>query len=371
MATQPLVLFDQLSTVNGKVIGVATLNNIKALNALSLPMIEMLQQQLDVWREERDVVCVVLRGAGERAFCAGGDVVSLYSHAAAYGETLADDFGQCFFAAEYRLDYSIHTYPKPVVVLGSGVVMGGGIGLMVGASHRVVTESSRLAMPEVAIGLYPDVGASYFLSRLPGQLGRFLGLTGASFNGADAIFLGFADHAVPDSTLKSLPEQLTTLPWAGVRSQDSELLDHHFGQQNNQSELPVGGVQSELAQINACSNGTLLDVIEQIKACPWQNGWLQKSAEGLVSACPVSMRIVDEQLIRGSKLQLKQVFQMELAMSVNAMQSGHFKEGVRAALIDKDKAPKWCPERLDLVTDAEIEAFFRAPGWGGHPLADL
>lgn len=371
MTTQPLVLFEQISTAHGKVIGVATLNNIKALNALSLHMIELLQDQLDTWREDLSVVCVVLQGAGKRAFCAGGDVVSLYQHAAAYDETLTDDFGQCFFTAEYRLDYSIHSYPKPVVVLGSGVVMGGGVGLMVGASHRVVTETSRLAMPEVAIGLYPDVGASYFLNRLPGQVGRFLGLTGASFNGADAMFLGLADHAVLDSTLESLPEQLAALPWVGEMSGDCELLNHYFGRQNDQLQLPVGGIQSEFGQINACSKGSLLNVIDQIRASTWQNGWLQKARDELMNACPVSMRLVDEQLVRGSRLGIKQVFQMELVMSVNALRLGHFKEGVRAALIEKDKAPKWCPQRLDLVSDAEIAAFFRVPDWGRHPLDDL
>ena len=173
--------FEELTGIDGARIGIATLDAEKSLNALSLPMINALRDRLDAWAREPQVVCVLLRGNGAKAFCAGGEVRSLVEACRAHPGEVPPLAAQ-FFAAEYRLDFNLHTYPKPLLCWGHGYVLGGGMGLLQGASTRIVTPSSRLAMPEISIGLYPDVGASWFLSRLPGKLGLFLGLTGAHMN---------------------------------------------------------------------------------------------------------------------------------------------------------------------------------------------
>ena len=192
------VLFETLIAENGCQIGVITLNAEKTLNALSLDMIDLMAEQLALWSTDDNIALVLMQAAGEKAFCAGGDLQNLYQsmlthHASVDKDDVrANQYACDFFNREYRLDYLIHTYPKPILCWGHGIVMGGGIGLMAGASHRVVTEKSRLAMPEIGIGLFPDVGGSYFLNRMPGKLGLFLALTGAMVNAADAKFTKLA-----------------------------------------------------------------------------------------------------------------------------------------------------------------------------------
>ena len=187
------VLFEERAAGSYR-IGIATLNAPGTLNGLSLAMVDALAAKLDAWAGDSGLVLVVLRGAGDKAFCAGGDLHALYAGMREAGvggraavDPLSIPYAREFFAREYRLDYQIHAYPKPILCWGQGIVMGGGIGLMAGASHRVVTETSRLAMPEIGIGLFPDVGGSWMLARAPGASGRFLALTGASINAADAI----------------------------------------------------------------------------------------------------------------------------------------------------------------------------------------
>lgn len=193
---------EELTGVDGARIGIATLNAPQTLNALSLPMIEVLDEQLTIWANDPDIVCVLLRGTGPKAFCAGGEVRSL-AEACRHHPGEVPPLAAHFFAAEYRLDYRLHTYPKPLLCWGHGHVLGGGMGLLQGSSVRIVTPSSRLAMPEISIGLYPDVGASWFLARLPGKLGLFLGLTGAPINARDALDLGLADRLLGKTSKKN------------------------------------------------------------------------------------------------------------------------------------------------------------------------
>src|SRR5690606_15192614 len=177
-------------------IGIATLNVPRALNALSLEMIDLLKMQLDDWQQDARIAAVWLDAEGDKAFCAGGDVVRLYQSMVDTPTGERNHYAEAFFGREYQLDYLLHTYGKPVICWGHGIVMGGGLGLMSGCSHRVVTEKSRIAMPEITIGLHPDVGGSWFLSRMPGRTGLFLGLTGANINAADALYIGLADRAI-------------------------------------------------------------------------------------------------------------------------------------------------------------------------------
>ena len=208
-----VVLFETLQTQDGHHIGVATLNSEKSLNSLSVEMVDLLTPKFKEWKQDKSVVCVLLKAVGEKAFCAGGDIRRLYDSMLECGAEKKNDYAESFFENEYRLDYLIHTYSKPIIVWGHGIVMGGGIGLMSGASHRVVTEKSRLAMPEINIGLYPDVGSTWFLNHATGRTGLFLGLTGANINAADALYIGLADRFISHEKQDEVIKQLCAADW--------------------------------------------------------------------------------------------------------------------------------------------------------------
>ncbi len=380
MSEQQTVLFEELPAVNNKKVAVATLNAEKSLNALSVAMIERLQTQLSRWEVDAKVACVVLQGAGDRAFCAGGDVVALFNAATGYAADNAEKAAACdvatqFFSAEYRLDYSIHTFSKPLLVWGHGIVMGGGIGLLSGASHRVVTEATRMAMPEVTIGLYPDVGASWFLNRAPGRSGIFLGITGAPLNAADAKFIGLGDRFIPNSEKAKVLEALAAAAWGNAAVANRGLMTHILRAFERAAidRQPPGQVSGHLDWINdICDADSTEEIVARVCGYRGEDKWILKATKGLLNGCPVTPYLVVEQLRRGRHLSLADVFRMELIMSVNCVMRGHFREGVRALLIDKDNAPRWQPGRVGDVNPEEVEAFFTAP-WGGaeHPLADL
>jgi enoyl-CoA hydratase/carnithine racemase len=362
---------EELTGVDGARIGIATLDAAKALNALSLPMIEVLDQQLAQWADNPEIVCVLLRGAGAKAFCAGGDVRSLVQACRNHpGEV--PPLAAHFFAAEYRLDYRLHTYPKPVLCWGHGHVLGGGMGLLQGASVRIVTPSSRLAMPEISIGLYPDVGASWFLARLPGKLGLFLGMTGAGLNARDALDLGLADRLLGESQQEELIDDLLQLNWQEQTAlQLNSLLKAQ--QHRAQGEMPEAQWLPRRQQIDA-----LLDVADPV--CAWRaiaslhnhpDPLLAKAAQNLREGCPLTAHLVWQQIQRARHLSLAQVFQMEYTMSLNCCRHPEFSEGVRARLIDKDQQPRWHWADVAKVPAAVINAHFAKAWEGRHPLADL
>ena len=353
-------------------LALATLNLPKALNALNLEMIQLLSRQLDTWAADDSVACIWIDGSGDKGFCAGGDVVSLYRESSAYGESPRYDYTTDFFAQEYRLDYRIHTYPKPVVVWGGGIVMGGGIGIMAGASHRVVTETTRLAMPEVTIGLFPDVGGSWFLNHMPGRLGLFLGLTGAQFNGSDAVFAGMADRLLPAGSRQATLEHLTALAFTGDTNQNHRLVSDCLKKlETPQEQWPQSVLREHYDVIQQLTDAaTLPEVCQAIIGYQGDDPWLQKAAATLAAGSPLTPWVVWEQLRRARHLSLADVFRMELVLAVNLCASGHFREGVRALLIDKDRKPRWQPDSLLAITSEQVDECFSAP-WPQNPLRDL
>ncbi|WP_317928876.1 enoyl-CoA hydratase/isomerase family protein [Halioxenophilus sp. WMMB6] len=362
---QAPVIFEELNSAGGKKIATATLNAPKSINSLNMTMAEMLYHQLLDWQEDDSIACVLLRGSGDKGFCAGGDVLQLHDSA-----VKKDNRAQLFFTQEYRLDYLIHTYAKPIVVWGHGIVMGGGLGLMAGASHRVVTEKTRLAMPEVTIGLYPDVGGSWFLNRMPGKVGLFLALTGASINAADTQFVGLADYFLNHSQWDELLSKLQAANWQGnSASVVSAQLIALASQAADKPESPVHQHFEIIGELcTAASNDA---VVANIVNYSGDDEWLKRAAGTLANGCPTTIKLVFEQLQASKHLSLKEVFQMELVLSCNCMKLDNFAEGVRALLIDKDKSPKFTPAKLAEVTDTFIAQHFVAPWSGEHPLADL
>ncbi|MBQ4850613.1 enoyl-CoA hydratase/isomerase family protein [Pseudoalteromonas sp. MMG012] len=366
------VVFELAQSDNGMQVAFATLNVPKALNALNLDMIRLLAKQLDVWAQDDQIAMVVMKGEGEKAFCAGGDVVSLYNAMAANDK---NTYIETFFSEEYRLDYQIHTYEKPILLWGNGITMGGGLGLMAGASHRVVTETARIAMPEITIGLYPDVGGSYFLNKMPEGVGLFLGLTGASINAADAQFVGLADHFIDAEKYGELLAGLLGVEWGITTSSNHNMLTNMLTELTNISgEPPKSEIQANIEQISHVNNCHDLQAqVDYILSIPSDdNKWLSRAQKSLKHGSPLSAVLVSEQLKLGKGKSLKECFLLELGMSVQAGEAGEFQEGVRALLIDKDGAPQWQFDAISSVSDETVSAFTSAR-WSddAHPLANM
>lgn len=369
-----VVLFQELLCDNGKKIGIATLNAERSLNALSGEMIDALYPQLSAWHQNEEISAVLLQGAGEKALCAGGDIVSLYnamqSHVGDYAPVVEE-----YFTKEYQLDYLIHTFNKPFIVWGHGIVMGGGLGMMVGASHRVVTESSRIAMPEISIGLYPDVGGTWFLNRMPNQYGLFLGLTGASINAADAKYTGLADFFILAEKKEALIDGLKAVKWGNTVTLNHDKLSNlmHELEQLSNGKLPVSHVRGQSALINeVMSFDNIVDIVNAIVTADVEDKWFNKAQKSLKHGSAVSGHLVYRQLKSGKGLSLVDCFRMELNLSVKCGQFGEFAEGVRALLIDKDYSPVWKFNSVADVDPSIIDWFFESK-WqpSDHPLAAL
>ncbi|WP_244623131.1 enoyl-CoA hydratase/isomerase family protein [Shewanella salipaludis] len=363
------VLFTSLATMSGKRIGLVTLNLEKALNALNLEMVHAMTEQLLAWQQDDSIACIMLDGSGTKAFCAGGDVRALYQAAKDTPGVVTPQACE-FFTSEYRLDYLLHTYGKPVLVWGAGIVMGGGLGLMAGASHRVVTDTSRIAMPEVTIGLYPDVGGSYFLNRMPGKTGLFLGLTAYNLDAADALYVGLGNHHLGSDAKQALLDAMSGVGW-----DDNQQLNHtKLSALLEALSQPVGDsrLQRHQAQIDELMSGDIVAIVQRMTELETDVSWLSKARAGLLAGSPISLHLMAAQARLGTELSLAQVFRWELGVSVNTCAKGDFREGVRALLIDKDRTPKWHYASVAAVP-AELIAELQQSPWDDnqHPLKAL
>ncbi|GGY21102.1 enoyl-CoA hydratase/isomerase family protein [Paludibacterium paludis] len=371
-----VVLFEERATTDGHRIGIATLNAERSLNALTLSMIRLLHDTLLRWENDPAVAAVVLRGAGEKAFCAGGDVRALREALLADPENRhPNPDAVAFFSEEYRLDYRLHTFGKPVVALGGGIVMGGGLGLLVGCSHRVVTPDTRIAMPEITIGLYPDVAGSWFLQRMPARLGLFLGLTGAPLNAHDALIANLADHVVPRPAFDAVIGALCKAGWSDEASANHASVSHLLNtfECAAHDALPPSPVARNLIAIHQLMNrGSLKAVARALASTAFEDPWMAAAARNFAEGCPTSAAVTWEIWRRARNLSLAEALRMELALSVNFCAAGEFSEGVRALLVDKDRSPQWQRATLDDVDAEWIERHFRSP-WTAddHPLAHL
>jgi enoyl-CoA hydratase len=331
-------------------VGLVTLNRPKALNALSLDMCRALHPRLDAWAADPSVRAVVIRGAGGKAFCAGGDVRAVAGSVARpeAGASLSREF----FLAEYSLNHRIHHFPKPFIALVDGICMGGGLGLSVHGAFRVVTEKLVLAMPETAIGIFPDVGGGWFLPRFPGETGTYLGMTGARCDAADALWLGYATHQVESSRLEDVVSALVEADWRGEAREVVGRVLVGFQQARGPSRLAERA--RDIARCFAA------DRVEDILAALEREGteWARETRETLLRMSPTSLRVTLRQLRIGRGQDYDATARMEYRLSQAMTARPDFREGIRAVLVDKDQKPRWSPATLVEVTDAEVEACF-------------
>jgi enoyl-CoA hydratase/carnithine racemase len=357
---------DVIAQIEGR-IGCITLNRPKALNALSLDMVRALTQALQDWQSNPQVLAVAVRGTGKEgpfgSFCAGGDIRFFHQAAHAGDASLGD-----FFTEEYRLNHLIHTYPKPYIAFMDGVVMGGGMGISQGASVRVVTERSKMAMPETLIGLFPDVGGGYFLSRCAGHWGEYLGLTGQMLRGEDAVRVGLADGCIPSGQLPHIWQTLVETPF-----ENGEAVERWVRTQFNHADRTELAYAAQVQAVFAL--GSVADILHQLESDT--DDWSQQTAQTLRARSPLMLHVVLEQIRRARNLSLADDLRMERDMvhhcfHLRAVKDSETVEGIRALAVDKDHSPQWKPARVEDVDLPEAARFFVSP-WPSdhHPLRDL
>lgn len=344
-------------------LGLITLNRPKALNSLTQLMCESIRIQLEDWAEDDAVAQVLIRGAGDRGLCAGGDVASVYHEMVELQDTdggmlwpegkpgfQADFAAEDFFSLEYAMNLSIAEYPKPYIALMDGVVLGGGVGVSAHGSHRIVTERSRIGMPETTIGFAPDVGGSYLLARSPGQTGLHAGITGVHLSAADALHLGLADVYVPSAGLEQLVQVLTAELVAEALPRFTE-------------EIPTSQLANADWIDQAYTKDTLADIVATLDALAPESPEAAQAAQTLLSKSPIMANVTLTAIRRARDLTLKQALDQEYTIAVHALRSHDFREGIRAQLIDKDRSPQWNPSSVEKVDPHLVAQYFEpVPG---------
>ena len=338
--------FDEVLFENRGSIGLITLNRPRALNSLTHAMAVAIYDQLNLWADDESVDAVVVIGEGEKAFCAGGDVVKVSQ---SYQD--GTDEWRAFFHDEYLMNIAIEEFPKPYISLVDGITMGGGVGVSIPGDFWVATEKTMFAMPETGLGLIPDVGGGWFLPRIPGEIGMYLALTGARMKAPDLYGFGLATHVV---TSEQVPAIIAALSTADIEDNDdvAEILN---GFHSDPADAPLAEHVNAIDDIfSDCS-------VEAILASLMKNGseWALKQHKIMMTKSPMSMKVSFEQLRRGARMStFRDNMIMEFRLVCNLVEANDFHEGVRAILIDKDNTPHWSPETLAEITEEDIESFF-------------
>ena len=338
-------------------LGIVTLNRPKALNTLSLAMYRVMDPRLLDWGRDPAVRAIVVRGAGDRAFCAGGDVRAIYD-ARAHPHDRPGDYKADFFREEYRLIERVHRFPKPYIALMDGIAMGGGMGVSVNGSHRVATERSLCAMPEVHIGLFPDVGATRYLNLCPGRVGLYLALTGERIKAADMLYCGFATHYVPHERIADLTEALAGLEWRA--GEERAQVDAVLGRYHESAGAPP--LASLRAQIDRCFAGGSVEAILEALAKE-HSDWARETRATMERASPISLKITLHQMKLGEAgVDIETALALEYRMTQHAMAAHDFFEGIRAVLVDKDQTPRWEHASVSEIGEQEVARYFESLG---------
>ena len=351
----PLVLFSTQKTSHNQFIAIATLNRPKSLNAQNTALILELRAQLEAWAQDDSIAMVWLDGAGDKSFCAGGDIRELRQGVIdAVDAAAAHQHVHTFFAAEYYLCEYLSRYPKPVVCWATGIVMGGGMGLASAASHTIVTETTVMAMPEISIGLYPDAGGTWFLQQFPFGSGKFLGMTGSRFNGSDALLGNLAAASRPADSRAATLQALVDADW----NEDAERVVRRTLNRLDSANLPASQILVQQAAIQeVVSQASFQDALSVLASLAAQDPWLQQAHANTQAGCPTSMGLIWRLLHDLKHASLADCIEQELLVSQQCCTRPDFLEGVRALLIDKDKNPHWVKAVAD-VDRAWLDSFF-------------
>ena len=348
MSSDPEILFRRVGCV-----GHVKFNRPEILNALNFDMVVKMQEVLNDWAVDSKIAVIIVQGAGERAFCAGGDIRRLAESSRNEGL----DYCRNFFSSEFRLNRSVFRYPKPYISILDGITMGGGVGLSVHGEYRIATERMLFAMPETGIGYFPDVGGSYFLPRCPGSIGMYLGLSGARLKVGDSLAAGIATHYVPSSGIEELIKEFERIdPGADASIEIQEILSEAAGMV--ESETLVG----HRSLIDQCFSGdSLEEILGSLDACDGE--WSTVTASIIRKKSPTSLKITFHQLKEGASMEFEECMVMELRLALRFMEGHDFYEGVRAVVIEKDNQPKWQPNNVSQVKNEIVQRYFA-------PLAD-
>ena len=327
-------------------LGIITLNRPKAVNALNADMVDAMLAQLTAWADDDGVATVLVQGSGERGLCAGGDIVAIYRDILGGGTETAD-----FWQNEYRLNSLIAAYPKPYVAFMDGLVLGGGVGISAHGSVRVVTERTRMGMPETTIGFVPDVGGTWLLAKSPGETGTHAALTGAHLTGADALFLGLADHFVPSGSLPELA--------AALEHETAEAAVVRFAQ-----NPPPSGLEAQRDWIDAAyASGDVEGIVRRLRTTGGEPAAeAAKAATTIEAKSPTAVKVALESLRRAKGLMLDEALAQEYRVGLRFLAAPDFREGIRAQVVDKDRTPQWKPDTLHEVREADVERFFAPLG---------
>jgi enoyl-CoA hydratase len=342
MAEAPEVLFERRGSA-----GIITLNRPKALNAVTLVMVRAIREQLDAWRDDPAVTRIIVTGAGERAFSAGGDLRQVYD----LGRAGRQEEALIYWREEYALNTVIKHYPKPYIALLDGIVMGGGVGVSIHGSHRVAGDKFLFAMPEVNIGFFPDVGATWFLPRIPGEFGTWSALTGDRLRADDSVATGVATHRVPSARFDELLDAL-----CGTVSVDAILSAFSVSSEDGPIAAATGAINNTFAA------DTVEAVLQNLdRAAAPENAhsaWAAATAATIRTRCPTSLKIALAQVRRGRNMTFEECMRTEFRIVSRIVYGKDFYEGVRAVIVDKDNNPQWRPATLAEVSDADVEQYF-------------
>lgn len=338
-------------SINQNGVAMIVLNRPKALNSLSHEMVRAIGEKLMKWKTDRNVSIVIIKGAGTKGFCAGGDIKTLYE---ARSSESAMRKAEGFFEVEYETDLSIYQFPKPIIAFLDGIVMGGGVGLTYGASHRIVTERTKWAMPEMNIGFFPDVGGAYFLNKAPGHLGRYLALTASVIQAPDVLYMNGADIFMQSDTMQLFNEKVEHTDWSEGKIDEKldQLIDEYRTQPSQVSKL--ASFQKEIDRHFAFV--TVEAILESLDR--EGSDFCTKTKEQLLAKSPFSLKITLKQLTDGKNKTLKQCFETDLLLAKNFLRHGDFYEGVRSILIDRDHLPDYEYKHVSEVTVDTVDKFF-------------
>lgn len=361
----PDMVFERLPTRQAShCIGLARLNRPAALNALNLTMVQAMLSQFRAWASDASIVAVMLIGNGPKGFCAGGDVAEVVRQVRS-GRPDRYVYGDAFFEVEYQLDLLIHTYPKPFITWAHGVDMGGGVGLSVAGSERIVSEGLKMAMPEIHIGLFPDVGGGWFLNRVPGEAGLLLAMTGALIHEADALYAGLADHAIALSRQPEFMQMLADLPWTGDAAADRSALRQHCLAFSAEAAMALP--ESDLARLAPAlkrvgSQASAADMVQTLEREAARETWLERPLANLRQGSPTGACVTFEYMRQCRKRGIAEVLALDLVLARQCQRQHDFPEGVRALLIDKTRDARWSYARIESVPADEVAGFFRPAG---------